>query len=96
MDPPSNTHNCIAYAAWDTNQWWAHTPDRYWPPHATRSNSIASLRQAFAGLGYEECEDGSVEPGYHKIAFKRTKAHGSTRAFKRPTECGAAKWAEGR
>ena len=69
VDPPSNTYNCIAYAAGDTNQWWAHTPDRYWPPHATRSNSIASLREAFAGLGYEECEDGSVEPGYHKIAL---------------------------
>ena len=69
VDPPSDTYNCIAYAAGDTSRWWDYTPGRYWPPYATRSEQTESLQEVFAGLGFEECEDSSVESGYQKIAL---------------------------
>ncbi len=28
-----------------------------------------SLQEVFAGLGFEECDDGSFEPGYQKVAL---------------------------
>ena len=69
VEPPSSVYNCIAYAAGDTSQWWAHLPNRYWPSHATRSNGIASLREVFAGMGFEQCDDSRVEGGYQKVAL---------------------------
>ena len=69
VDPPSIRYNCIAYAAGDTGRWWDYTRRGYWPPHATRSERIERLQEVFAGLGFEECEDASVEPGYQKIAL---------------------------
>ena len=30
---------------------------------------MESLQEAFAGEGYEQCEDGSIEPGYQKVAL---------------------------
>ena len=69
VDPPSDLYNCIAYAAGNTSQWWDHTARQYWPPYATRSKRIESLQEVFAGLGFEECDDGSFGPGYQKIAL---------------------------
>ena len=69
VDPPSDAYNCIAYAAGDTSQWWDHTPRGYWPSFATRSKRIESLREVFAGLGFEECEDDSLETGWQKVAL---------------------------
>lgn len=69
VDPPSNQYNCIAFAAGDTGKWWSiHQPD-YWPTHATRSNSIESLVEVFAGLGFERCRDSRTEPGFGKVAL---------------------------
>ena len=48
---PSEQYNCIAYAAGDASKWWDHNENHYWPAHATRSNSIESLQEVFAGLG---------------------------------------------
>jgi len=69
IDPPSDRYNCIAYAAGDTSQWWDHTPRRYWPSWAMRSAQIESLQEVFAGLGFGECHDGSLEAGYEKVAL---------------------------
>ena len=69
IDPPSDLYNCISYAAEDTSQWWDHTLRRYWPSYATRSERIESLQEVFNGLGFQECKDDSVEPGYQKIAL---------------------------
>ena len=68
---PNGDYNCIAYAAGETDRWWSHLAkvDYYWPEHATRTPSIQSLIEAFAGLGYEPCEDASDEPGFSKIAL---------------------------
>ena len=81
IDPPSDMYNCIAYAAGDTSQWWDHTPRRYWPSYATRSERIESLQEVFVGLGFEECYDVTFQFGYQKIALyedKGTWEHATT------------------
>ena len=69
VEPPSPHYNCIAYAAGDVGNWWDDTPRRYWPDYATRSDSIESLKEVFAGLGFEQCQDSSLENGYEKVAL---------------------------
>ena len=69
VEGPSERYNCIAYAASDTSKWWDHNKSYYWPAHASRSNSIESLKEVFAGLGFEQCHHGSTENGYHKVAL---------------------------
>ncbi|MCY3752374.1 MAG: hypothetical protein OXG54_13370, partial [Gammaproteobacteria bacterium] len=61
--------NCIAYAAGDANQWWDFTERRYWPAHATRSEKMESLIEVFAGLGFQQCRDSSLEIGFEKVAL---------------------------
>ena len=62
-------YNCIAYAAGDTTKWWSPSWPYYWPPWATRDNRMESLMEAFAGLGYEQCDDSNVEDGYQKVVL---------------------------
>ena len=69
VDQPSDSYNCIAYAADDTSQRWDPNTDDYWPPWAPKNDRIESLKQVFAGLGYEECEDNRIEDGYQKVAL---------------------------
>ena len=68
---PDDEYNCIAYAAGETGRWWSHVQgaDYYWPEHASRTPSVQSLMEVFAGLGYELCADASYEPGISKIAL---------------------------
>ena len=67
---PSIQYNCIAYAAGDASEWWGfEEKDYYWPDYATRSDSIESLVEVFAGLGFEQCQDSSLESGYEKVAL---------------------------
>ena len=68
-DPPDGRYNCIAYAAGDTSKRWDYHLGRYWPPWATQNSSMQSLIEVFAGLQYEECQDGSPEVGYQKVAL---------------------------
>src|SRR5262245_254612 len=69
--PETVAYNCIAWAAEDTSRkWW---PDKmgvgYWPQGVPREATLATFIKAFAALGYEECEDGSLEPEFTKIAI---------------------------
>ena len=68
---PTDEYNCIAYAAGETDRWWSHAEghDYYWPEHASRSSSIASLIEVFAGLGYEMCGDAEDDPRFRKVAL---------------------------
>ena len=68
---PDGDYNCIAYAVGETDRWWSHVEraDYYWPEHASRTPSIQSLIEVFAGFGYEPCEDAFYEPGFSKIAL---------------------------
>ena len=67
---PTGRYNCIAYAAGDESEWWGFAEeDYYWPDYATRSYRIESLVEVFAGLGFERCQDSSLESGYEKVAL---------------------------
>ena len=72
--PPDNRYNCIAFAVGRTDVYW--WPDEYpdpnfdyWPPGILREESIAAFVQLFESLAYEVCADGTLEPGFVKIAI---------------------------
>jgi hypothetical protein len=66
--PESVDYNCIAWSVKDTERWWQ--PGVYWP---TKSQSddygLGILVEAFRSLGFEECDDGTLENGYEKVAL---------------------------
>jgi hypothetical protein len=68
--PQSITYNCIAWAANIDYQWW--WPDRdylcYWPDQVPREEKLEAFIKAFQKLGYSLCSEGSLEPGFEKIA----------------------------
>jgi len=57
--PPTVQYNCIAWAACNTRRWWQ--PGVYWPIEASRDDH-----------GIEECNDGSLEGGFEKLAIYGT------------------------
>ena len=69
--PAEPDYNCIAWAAGDDSRWW--WPDRvglyYWPEGAPRRETMDAFVEAFRRLGFEVCEDSSLEPGWEKIAL---------------------------
>src|SRR5437016_6126236 len=72
--PPDKKHNCIAWAAGDTTQWWWPTEAGslrrvFWPPGVPREETLEAFRQAFATLGYMVCDDDRFEAGYEKVAL---------------------------
>ena len=69
VEPPTVRYNCIAFAAGDIGNWWSFHQPEYWPGGATRSNSIDSLVEVFAAIGFEQCDAGGVEPGFEKVAL---------------------------
>ena len=95
VDPPSDRYNCIAFAVGDTGKWWSvHQPD-YWPAHATRSNSIESLVEVFAGLGFERCCDSRTEPGFGKVALYEQQGAWTHAAVQTPRGTWLSKMGEG-
>ena len=94
-EPPSDRYNCIAYAAGDNNRWWEYTRRHYWPSYATRSARIESLQEVFAGLGFEECDDGSIEPGYQKVALYEDDGEYQHASIQMPSGAWRSKMGEG-
>lgn len=66
---PDTGYNCIAWAAGENHRWWDPVPGRYWPVGVTRAYSIEALAQAYATLGFVNCDDATHEPGIQKIAL---------------------------
>lgn len=69
--PQTERYNCIAYAAGvTTKKWW---PDKlrigYWPEKAPRFEKIMAFQIAFETLGYELCDNDSLEEQIEKVAF---------------------------
>ena len=65
-------YNCIALAAGDYTTKWDCPPIRgqyFWPLNAKQGNNVDALMSAFATLGYEKCEDCTLEIGFEKIAI---------------------------
>ena len=95
IDQPSTRYNCIAYAAGDTSKWWEDTERRYWPSHGSRSAAIASLREVFVGLGYEQCDDSSIDDRYQKVALYETQGAWTHTAVQMPNGAWRSKIGEG-
>jgi hypothetical protein len=64
-------YNCIAWAASDNGNWW--WPDQAgedtWPAGVARVPTVAAFREAFATLGYDNCDEDRLEAGHEKIAI---------------------------
>jgi hypothetical protein len=72
--PQDHMYNCIAWAAGDTSEWWWPTEATtgggyYWPPGVPREETLEAFREAFATLGYVNCNDDRWEAGYEKVAL---------------------------
>jgi hypothetical protein len=61
-------YNCIAWAAGDDRRYWWPCGG-YWPKGVPREETLEAFVQAFEVSGYELCEDGSLEPGFEKVAL---------------------------
>jgi len=82
---PTDQYNCIAYAAGDTSRWWEHNENYHWPDHASRSNSMESLKQVFLGLGFQPCaNDSGVEGGYQKVVLYEQEGSWAHAAIQMP------------
>ncbi len=69
--PISKLYNCIAWAAGRVDRWWEPVPftNYYWPPTAPLIKNLESYTKAFQSLGYEQCDDASLELGFEKVAI---------------------------
>jgi hypothetical protein len=68
---PTDSYNCIAWAAEDQSYWWWPDPDgeSFWPQGVLRQPSIVAFVAAFETMGYEACDSYDPEPGYEKVAI---------------------------
>jgi len=79
-------YNCIAWAANDKKHWWEPTVHQdgvriFWPPYATWDTTVEAYAEAFAWFGYVLwSNDGSLEPGWEKIALYGTIENGRREA----------------
>ena len=75
ISPQTTSYNCIAWAAGISNRWWwpEDNPFCYWPPGVPVVASIGSFKEAYGTLGYETCQDGSLEAGFEKIVIYATQ-----------------------
>jgi hypothetical protein len=67
----TESYNCIAWAAGDKTRWW--WPDamnqRHWPQGLPRIVSLDNFIRAYETIGYEKCDDPTVEQGFEKIVI---------------------------
>jgi len=74
--PVSGRYNCIAHAALDCRRkWWPNRylpqarKHRYWPDSVDSVRTVKAFIETFEIEGFRECADGSLEPGYEKLAL---------------------------
>ena len=74
--PRDGRYKCVSWAACRTNViWWpvdafpVPPPDAYWPDGVPRNETVDAFIQAFATLGYEQCNDSTFEFGFQKVAI---------------------------
>src|SRR5262249_61810541 len=66
--PASVDYNCIAWSVEDTERWWQ--PGVYWPTKTQPDDyGLGILVEAFRSLGFEECDNGTLENCYEKVAL---------------------------
>ena len=69
--PDTIDYNCVAWAAETDEEWWWPDPmeQEYWPHGVPREETLSAFIAAFQTIGYETCEDASLEPSFQKIAI---------------------------
>ena len=67
----------------------------YWPPWATVNNETESLKEVFAGLDYEQCDDSGFEAGYEKVALYEIHDRFEHAALQTPTGRWRSKMGQG-
>jgi hypothetical protein len=67
--PIDRRYNCIGWAAGDVTRRWWPVNTRYWPDPNERRETLDVFQDVFAALGYQPCNDGTVEAGYEKIVI---------------------------
>src|SRR5580765_3357608 len=71
--PIDKRYNCIAFAANDLANWWwpfpADAKEVHWPAGVPRDETVKAFRAMFESLGYGECNDDVMEPGFEKVAL---------------------------
>ena len=64
-------YNCVAWAAELESEWW--WPDamnqEYWPEGVPREETLSAFTAAFQTIGYDVCDNESLESGFSKIAI---------------------------
>ena len=65
--PPTDTYNCIAWAAGDDEKFW--WPGRFWPKDIPAAVTRLAFIKAFTELGYEVCANPDLEEGFEKICL---------------------------
>ena len=69
--PDTIDYNCVAWAAGTDQEWWWPDPmeQEYWPDGVPREETLSTFIAAFATLGYQCCNNESLETGFEKIAI---------------------------
>lgn len=65
--PQDPLYNCIAWAANDKTQWW--WPGVFYWPISVENETVECFVEAFSGLGYEVCDNGTLVFGIEKVAI---------------------------
>jgi hypothetical protein len=75
--PSTARYNCVAWAAEDNQRNWSPAPGPggkllggfYWPETVEMLPAVSAVEAVFRLLGYEPCDDGSLEAGIEKIVI---------------------------
>lgn len=79
----TSDYNCFAWVFGDTKRWYDPRTDLgyYWPIESEQDvPTVHSLTALFDSDGYEDCTDGSLEPGYEKVALYAISENEATHA----------------
>ena len=74
--PETDIYNCIAFAMGFEDRRVDYSPEiegHWWPPIPVCDEKPSSLVEAFRFMKFIECEDGSIEEGYDKVALYKVK-----------------------
>lgn len=64
-------YNCVAWALGETHRSWDpfDSPSKHWPADVSRDDSVEALQDALATEGFADCDDGSFEAEFVKLAI---------------------------
>jgi hypothetical protein len=66
--PKNENYNCLAWACGVMNKrMWPGTPGYYWP--SNEKDDLQTVTKLFLNMGYQICEDASLEHGFEKVAI---------------------------